>query len=232
MPGACKEKGSPGGKTPAETPLGVEIQFNLAYKAKVDAALKTMHSHTVFKDLFKNAKALGHKDEDKFLNRCGFKAAFDAKVVKGALQSSGTAEFGGNFFWQSTLDSPVPNVPIRTKAVEKLRDRDFAEPVEFPDKLRAAVDNADADVAETQGTWVHVTPDELIHAYVLAIARDIVRADKPDLWKYKLMFTCNILRSASNSISSSIYDSLFDLSFLFLFSFIFVCCTAYAWLST
>ena len=40
-----------------------------------------------------------------------------------------------------------------------------------------AVNGPEADIAGTKGSWQHITPDEIIHSYLFAIARD---TDVPD----------------------------------------------------
>ena len=58
--------------------------------------------------------------------------------------------------------------------------RDFASPCEFPDKLKVEIPAADDDLTKSQGCWIHITPDELVHAHALPVARDISQRESED----------------------------------------------------
>ena len=57
------------------------------------------------------------------------------------------------------------------------QERSLNNPTAFPDNLLIAVDVPEADIAGAKGSWQHVTPGEIIHSYLLAIARDTAVPD-------------------------------------------------------
>ena len=61
--------------------------------------------------------------------------------------------------------------------MEIMQERNFKDPTAFPDKLLIAVSSPDADLAGTKGSWQHITPEEIIHSYLFAIARDAAIPD-------------------------------------------------------
>ena len=72
------------------------------------------------------------------------------------------------------------------------QERNFKDPIAFPDKLVIAVSGRTADMESTKGNWQHVTPDELIHSYLFAIARDTEGPDahsRMKLWRFHLLTT-------------------------------------------
>jgi hypothetical protein len=93
--------------------------------------------------------------------------------------------------------SPSPGVPIRADAVKQVVATCFAVPCSFSCSLDVSVLSTDSIIA-SKGTLESVTPDELRHAYILAISRDIT-AKKDD----------SVLRSWRNHVLSTTMSVLF-----------------------
>eukprot|EP00971_Amphidinium_carterae_P182748 3626584-Amphidinium_carterae.1 len=93
----------------------------------------------------------------------------------------------GNFFWQNSLQVPLAGIPLNPRAIQLLMERDFAEPTPFPGKLVVGFHSADYDSNGYKGSWTHVTPEEVIHAYILAVERDLENRQKIKLWRFHLL---------------------------------------------
>ena len=61
--------------------------------------------------------------------------------------------------------------------MELLQEHNFKDPTAFPDKLLITVSGPDADLEGTKGSWQHITPEEILHSYLFAIARDAAIPD-------------------------------------------------------
>lgn len=118
--------------------------------------------------------------------------AFDAKKYRERMMATGLAEFGCNFFWQDIVYSCSPTILVNQNAIYGLRDRDFEQPCEFPEKLIIAVEAMDKDISQTKGAWKRCNAEEMIHAYVLAIARDVQKpaaAQTLKRWRFHCLQT-------------------------------------------
>ena len=63
-------------------------------------------------------------------------------------------------------------MPVNSVAVQKIADRDLREPTVCP-MIKIAADNTTWDPTSCRGAWRRITPEEVVHAYILAIARDV-----------------------------------------------------------
>jgi hypothetical protein len=106
----------------------------------------------------------------------------------------GLAEAASNFFdacWKYTTS---PGVPVNRKAVKNLSDRDFAVPCPFPEPIVIGAPSCDWDPTKTRGSWQRATAEELVHAYILAVARDVQLPKKKagvlEEWRFHLL-TCS-----------------------------------------
>ena len=73
---------------------------------------------------------------------------------------------------------------MNTVDVEMLAENLFKEPCGYPGSIEIALSSAAEDPTEKFGTLERVSPDEMIAAFLLAIARDIlVKAPGVDIWK-------------------------------------------------
>ena len=80
--------------------------------------------------------------EAEMLGNEGLVPFFKAKIAKTYfvstaghskdLSATGMSEMAGNFFWQNSLQVPLAGVPLNSRAIQLLVDRNFAEPCPFP----------------------------------------------------------------------------------------------------
>lgn len=134
-----------------------------------------------------------HGEAGNTSRRHGYrKAHLDAAAYETSIKQ-GYAEAASNFFDADWRFSASPGVPINRRAVQKLSDRDFAQPCPFPEPILVAAPNHDWDPTKTRGSWKRATAEELIHAYILAVARDVQQKQKPgylEEWRFHLL-TCS-----------------------------------------
>ena len=94
---------------------------------------------------------------------------------------------GINFFWCDMLYTPAVGVPIRESSVSHLMDHYFRTPSPCPHILSIALLEGE-DPEEKKGKWMCLNPEEILHAMLGAIARDIQSGDTercPGLAQYR-----------------------------------------------
>jgi hypothetical protein len=125
------------------------------------------------------------------VNSASHVAPFDASDYKTAIEKVGRYTCGGNMFWVNFLTSTVPGVPINARSIEYLMAYAFSSPDDAeklaPKVFCVAVDRTSNPLESgCKGKLKSLSPDEIIHALVHAIARDI-KDNKPDevlqLWR-------------------------------------------------
>ena len=84
---------------------------------------------------------------------------------------------GINFFWCDMLYSPAVGVPIREHAVSYLMDHYFRTPTPLPNILSIALREGEKP-DPMKGSWVCLNPQEMMHAMLGAIARDVKGGDR------------------------------------------------------
>ncbi|WP_353239637.1 hypothetical protein [Limnohabitans sp.] len=97
-----------------------------------------------------------------------------------ALQTHKQYTCGANFFWVNHLYSPSAGVPIRKEAVQHLMATSFPKPTPFNGVLTVSCLTV-SSVLDARGALESCTPDELRHAYILAISRDVDAQQDDDL---------------------------------------------------
>ena len=111
----------------------------------------------------------------------GSQAPFSWPTATLALRDEGRSErhytCGINFFWCDMLYTPTMGVPIREHAVWSLMDHHFRTPNPLPNILSIAL-QAGEEPEERKGSWMSLSPEEMTHAMLGAIARDIQSGDK------------------------------------------------------
>ena len=122
---------------PAADPEGC----NVAWHVQMEGWISVLTDHRLFRDIME-AAALKIGDDTDLCGKPGYKDDFTGVKMRNALQSTGRAELSGNFFWQDWRYSTMPGVPVNKKAVLDLRDRDFAAPVAFPERIAIAAPSA------------------------------------------------------------------------------------------
>lgn len=103
-------------------------------------------------------------------------AVFNEKDASKALKSNGCYRSAINLFWIDCMATMTPNVPMSLK-----RTMEFAKFIfdDGPEGVRRAkfpvvipVDVVD-DLAKTTGNWKMISPEELVHAYLLKLKERI-----------------------------------------------------------
>ena len=164
--------------------------INASHNSTVLDAINSILAHALFTDM-ETAATPARGQREPTSGMVSYKDSYDPAMVEANLDASGRSECACNFFAQDTLRSPVPGVPVNTKAVQLLMSRDFGVPCEFPERIRVAVPSANELV--TASRWTHFSPDEMLHAYVMAVARDVNDPTTPRdtllKWRFYLL-TC------------------------------------------
>ena len=119
--------------------------------------------------------------------QCGVQAPFSANQCETALRRQGTYISGFNLFWISPVHSSQPGIPLSRKRVQELSTYLFSEgPKPLTWLMTVVVPTHDANVLNLAGTLRMVSPEEMLHAVLLALADDIrAGADRATLRKWK-----------------------------------------------
>jgi hypothetical protein len=80
---------------------------------------------------------------------------------------------GGNFFWQAMMQSPVPGVPLSWKRLQELVTSQYQKPGPYKPGMLVLHASRDQDPMTRKGSLLRLSPEELSHAFVVAIHRDI-----------------------------------------------------------
>lgn len=164
---------------------------NASHVQRLQLAIEKIEAHPVMEGI-KEAPPIPRGGLDPRTGKHGYKEVFNPTTMAADLKAAGTSEMAGNFFWQNSFLTPLAGIPFNSRAMELLQERNFKDPTAFPDKLLIAVSGPEADIAGTKGSWQHVTPDEIIHSYLFAIARDAVLPDnnaRMKDWRFFLLTT-------------------------------------------
>ena len=101
----------------------------------------------------------------------------------------GTYLCNGNLFWLDLVYSVSGNVPVNRQSVELLMSRYFTDPTtKFPDKVIVGIIGKPSgnEIMASKGSLVRISPDEVIIAWVLSAARDLMKSKSEDriaLWQ-------------------------------------------------
>ena len=91
---------------------------------------------------------------------------FDAHYAMGEKMSY---QCGINFLWINSLHSETPFVPINITRVHELANHIFHKPTPMPVSIVIATDFSDSSQLP-RGALVHVMPEEVLHAFIFALA--------------------------------------------------------------
>lgn len=162
-----------------------DTSLNAAYYDRLNQAMRLVLEHPVFDNIV-NEDPIGISAKRGDLSG-GVQAPFNPADYKNAMVH-GTYACAGNFFWHDLRFNPTPGVPIRENAVHRLMEHQFNVPKRSPWPLHIAVTSKDAPDKQL-GAWKRVSPDEVAHALVLAVARDIERSEDTEvLQKWRWVF--------------------------------------------
>jgi hypothetical protein len=147
------------------------VEVNKEHYVKVEDALNIIRSHPVFKGIEK-ADAVGIDKKAGKLS--GYKDPFNNQKYNDAMQGAGMYEASCNLFWCNALFSATPGVPILELGITRLMEHHFCEPSPFPFPLIIAVESVSHQPWNHKGGLHRASPEEIDHAFLLAVARDIV----------------------------------------------------------
>ena len=170
----------------APAPAPVDDVANQAHNDRVQKAIANITACAFMRDIL-TAPPIGRGAVCPSTGKSGYKDIFNAETVRRDLSATGMSEMAGNFFWQNSLQVPLAGVPLNSRSIQLLVDRNFAEPCPFPMNMVVAFPSADYESNGHKGSWVHVTVEEFIHAYILAVERDIDNRAKQKLWRFHLL---------------------------------------------
>ena len=171
--------------------LQVPPSHNTEHYARLQGLVETIKSHELFTGI--------ELDEPLEISMGGSQEPFSEVKCKAALVGpSKMYTCGINLFWCDPLWAPAMGVPIRHTAVDYLQDHYFARPTSMPHVLSIAWE--DEAARPPRGSWKSLTPEELMHAMLGAIARDVSRGDPNVLaaWKRLALSTTAELRVFSS----------------------------------
>ena len=147
--------------------LGEQEPHNAAYLLKLRDALDVIFGHPIFGGIANelpldiSADAAG-----------GCQAPYKDADFMISLRVHKLYICAANFFWANHAYSPSAGVPIRDTAVRHIMATSFSEPVSFPGFLSVSC-LAVSSALDARGALESFTPDELRHAYIFAICRDV-----------------------------------------------------------
>ena len=100
-----------------------------------------------------------------------------------------------NLFWCDGIGIPAVGKPVRPETVTYLMDHYFAKPTRMPHELCIALDEKEEPL-KTKDTWKFLSPQdqELMHAMVGAIARDIKRGLWDVLPAWRTLALCTMAK--------------------------------------
>ena len=176
---------------PSMDPPVVDL-VNTPHYVKVADAVKDIAAHPLFDDIL-GAEPLKRGDNS---DRCGF-AGIGLPLTKSThmadMKNSGHSECCSNFFDQDWRFTCSPGVPVNAAAVQKIADRDFRTPKPCP-MIQIGAETVGWDPTTCRGAWRRITPEEVIHAYILAVARDVRDPASTQELNSKTLATLKILQ--------------------------------------
>jgi hypothetical protein len=144
---------------------------NTPHYVKVVEAVRDITAHPMFADIL-NAEVLKLGDNSDRCGKPGYGLPLTKNVYAPSMKSTGFASCCSNFFDQDWKFTSTPGVPVNSVAVQKIADRDFREPTVCP-MIKVAAESPTWDPTSCRGAWRRITPEEVVHAYIMAIARDV-----------------------------------------------------------
>ena len=103
----------------------------------------------------------------------------------------GFHEAASNFWYHDVFHVEQAGIPVNRATVKKIMEHHFKSPTaEFPFQIFCASPSEEWDPLAHKGAWKRLSPEEPIHALLLACQRDI-KAQSTELHLYrKLFLTC------------------------------------------
>ena len=168
-PAADKAKATPTQRPTVGTPVqggNTDDGINYAYNLLIHDAMSAIKAHSVFSGV-ENAAPLKMAN-----NAGGSQAPYCSTDYQHAMNGAGHYVCGGNFWWQDPLYTPCPGVPMNVTRVEKMSGHLFLEPAPFPVIMTIGMGTSHMP-DQHFGALPRCTPEEFVHAFILAVHRDI-----------------------------------------------------------
>ena len=181
-------KGKAVAKAKAAAAPAAEDNTNAEHNAKLQEAIQTIADHPTMEGI-REATPIARGFVDPASGKAGYKDVFAQDRLTTDLANAGMCEMAGNLLWLNVFRPPLAGVPINASGVDILMNRNFREPVSFPAPLMVAVPTTQYKAEEHLGDWQFITPEEVIHAYLLAAARDVGNQQKMKLWRFHMLTT-------------------------------------------
>lgn len=107
------------------------------------------------------------------LQKTCWKAAYSFRDYEIAMQREQRYICGGNFFWQSMMQSPIPGVPLSWRRLQELVKSQYEKPRPYQPGMLVLQASRTTDPMGMKGALLRLSPEELSHAFLVAIHRDI-----------------------------------------------------------
>ncbi|CAJ1437032.1 unnamed protein product [Effrenium voratum] len=208
---AARSAGGKGAAAPPSlaAPSADVLQNNTDYYTKLMDSMSVIQGHPVFQRINEAMPLLITDDETK---ECGVQAVFEAEAAKIALARTGVYRAACNLFWLDLTSNSTPRVPLSYARVREWAQTVFGKgPRHFKDLILVAAPAADSDLLALRGSWKQVTPEELTHSTVFALADRITAgAGEEELrsWRSCLLSTPMMFSVLGNE--DAIYWEAYD----------------------
>jgi hypothetical protein len=123
------------------------------------------------------------------IQSCGTQNLFNMEDFKVAIERDTGYTSVINLFWCETLYSPTPGIPIGTETIPDLMDCYFKTPSPMPHTISISLVAGERPV-DKRGALLAINPEEMRHAMMAAIARDIeagVAFEVLEQWRLKVL---------------------------------------------
>ncbi len=161
---------------------------NAEYLAEFAEALETVKTNRHFKGITE-APPVGI--DMNLGTRSGVQHAFTLENYTAAMTAAKSYECGCNLFWLSLHFTTLCGVPYNKGVISKACDHMFAAPTRCP-TLSVAITHIGFNPLEHKGALEPVSPEELFHAWIWAVHRDIQNLEGADTlcaWKHMALTT-------------------------------------------
>ncbi|CAK9030116.1 unnamed protein product, partial [Durusdinium trenchii] len=166
-------------------------EANTSYYEKPMDSMNVILANHNFCDI-QTAEALPIVDGAK---TSGVQEPFNGKACEIALRKEGTYRCGINLLWIDPFASITPAVPLDHSRVVELGQFAYPDgktPRHLQENFHVATDAADVDLLGKRGKWRGISPEEMQHSLIFALAKCI--EDKDCLYVYDKMLSdpdCN-----------------------------------------
>jgi hypothetical protein len=159
--------------------------FNAEYLAMLKDAYDTVLKHDVMLNIQRDQPMEIQRDVGA-AGEAGFQATWDEEKCKDSMRTAKQYQAGSNIFWTDIMSSASRGVPYRPKSILDLMN--FNYPLDedltfFDGTIIVAVDASDYDIKGNFGALQIVSPEEEVHAAILACSEDILGGASDDRMK-------------------------------------------------